>query len=497
MQSFNNQFSIDCNVHIQVVSKEGVVKSDQHFKNTATKHMTDGIALFLAGDGSVEHRGAWRPNFISFGTTGILKQPTSDNELAVVEESFEDKNPPEGERTRPWFFSTWLGERCPPYQHWKNHETQIPERDGTWSAEYGWSVGHLLPEDHTFQGELVSWFADDDVPEDVELIRRHPILRSEVTLDFPAARDTSIEGYATDCIFYGYSSVRWCNQFFKPAVGPEVPRLAISEVGLFERDSFPSAGLKTMMAGFRVPSADDIIYVSPDEVMLVEWRVTIRAVMPYEGVAFVDGVAPLGVNLTATVDESSRNAIKLLADVIPVAQVEQTVSWNLSGNDPAYPGTRLIITSDNTATLEIQEGDPTSVLYVDATARQYPNIHSRIAVVTSTVTDTVTAIAISLANSSESTGDYTFNATVLGKGTYNQTVSWTLTGNDSSDTTINVDPSDSKICMLHIDDNETSRQMVLSAKSVVDESIQSVAVVLHIDKTSGSYVISDFSILTE
>lgn len=262
-----SQSLIDCNVRIVVLDKNKKVKQDQWLKNTATKRMTNGIAMFLAGDGESYARGKWRPNYISFGTTGITRQPTNSQEEAKVDKlAFEDPNPEEGQRTRPSFFSTNLGERS----------------DGFWNPEYGWGTP-THPNEPVFQGELVTDISAESSSVDYnKIIHRIPILSANITVGDSRDRDVGKEGLSSDCIFYGYTSVLWGNQFFNPKSGPSIPKIAISEVGLYEQDSYPATGLNTLMAGFRVPSVDKIIYLDPGEVILVEWRITIRALAPYE-----------------------------------------------------------------------------------------------------------------------------------------------------------------------------------------------------------------------
>lgn len=510
MKNPNNQCSMECNVHVRVLGTDGSIKTDKLFKNTATKRMTDGIALFLAGDGAVEHRGAWRPNYISFGTTGIVRQPIKDDGVAILADDFEDRNPPEGQRTRPWFYSTWLGERVPANQH---GEGKTPEENGCWDHEYGWGVPDVPSAQRTFQGELVSYVDDiDGIPVDswgqpleYDILRRHPLLRAEVSMDFPAERELDPQGYASDCIFYGYSSVKWCRYFFQPPAPGEspIPRLAISEFGLFERDSFPKAGLKTMMAGFRVPTADDIVYVEPDEVMLVEWRITIRALMPYEGVAptkLDPGIVPpTGVSIDAALSPSRENAVDFEALVLGDG-VRQFVDWRL---DQASPSTELIIAGHNRATLVIGESESSPIIYVTATCRDDINIHSKTAIITGMVGNIATGVAVSLTHSSTIDREYGFLATVLGKGEHYPTdVEWTLTSDTAMDPGTELvpdpeDPENNNKKVLRISPNETANQLRLVASSVADSEIRSIAVVIQVDVTRGSYVVTDFSILTD
>lgn len=488
------QVAMDLNVHVQILDKHGKLKSDKHFKNTATKRMTDGIALFLAGDGAAENKGAWRPNFISFGTTGILHQPTADHLVLTeddLEPDFANKTPAENVRTRPWFYSTWLGERCPENQHDSANDPPS-EKDGCWSPAYGWKVFNYDPNNpRTFQGELVTY---NDGSEDVsydsdldQLYRRHPILRADVTLDRAYQRDVGFESFSTDCIFYGYASVKWCNSFFKPENGEiEIPRLAISEIGLFEKDSYPVSGLKTMMAGFRVPTVDDIIYVEPDEVMLVEWRVTIRAMMPGDGVVVTDGVNPVGIAMDVVKDETPGvNRVKVTATVRP-ANANQSVAWELD----AGAGTTMQV-DGNEVTVTLGPQDSTGVFYVSAHSTINEGVAAKTAVLTGLVTDIVTGVAVTLESSLVETNQYQFSATVFGKGEFDQNVTWALTGNESAETILSPNG------LLTIGQDESADQLVITVTSVGDNEIHSVATILRANIVSGSYVVSDFSILTE
>jgi len=276
----DNETPLDLNVTVTVFNSKREQVQKVKMKNTATKRMTEGIALFLAGDGAVTD-GRWRPNFISFATTGIDKQPEEGELLATVNDrsKFEDKTPPKGERTRPWFFSKQLGER----------------NDRIWNPKYGWGTKEH-PEIPCFQGELVTdmgqYVAEDGSYDDelndpefwaanhYQLLNRQPILRAEVTVDDASKRDLAQDEYTSDCILYGYTSVKWANHLLTPREGtPAVSRIAISEVGLYERNTNTPNGRDTLMAGFRVPTVEDIIYVEQDYVILVEWRITIRAIL--------------------------------------------------------------------------------------------------------------------------------------------------------------------------------------------------------------------------
>ena len=74
------------NVHV-VVGKprpDGSIEvsTDRRYKNTATRLMTQSLAEFLAGSEHSYNRKHGRPNFISFGTMGIERQPENSEDTA-------------------------------------------------------------------------------------------------------------------------------------------------------------------------------------------------------------------------------------------------------------------------------------------------------------------------------------------------------------------------------------------------------------------------------
>lgn len=469
---------VELNVTVTVLDEAGNKVRRSKFKNTATQRMTQGIAMFLAGDeATYENRtslsapasgkGRWRPNFISFATTGIDQQPTTPEGKAIVNDpdAFENKNPEPGQRTRPWFYSKYLGEHS----------------DGFWNPDYGWGTPEN-PDIPCFQGELVT--AMDRmtvVDKTAKTIQRHQLLRADVTTDSSAEREVGQEGYSTDCILYGYASVLWLKQFFEPEHGPKISRLAISEIGLYEMDSDTEVGRRTLMAGFRVPTVDDIIYIDPGYVILVEWRITIRALMPFEQSGpGPDVIYPTGLSVKALViDEGT---VQLDAIVHGPSFVSQKVEWSLSGNHS------IDTTLDSNGRLVLAENETTDVLYVTARAIIAPEVYSTAVIVTGLITDVVTGISVSVLNMDNS--DIQLQAHVLGKGTFLEEVTWSMQGNTDPETTID------DTGLIHIAFEEEADELEVTATSVDDPEIFAVAAVVRIDKTAGTYVVSDFSILT-
>lgn len=299
------------------------VKTDRRFKNTATRLMTESICNYLAGAENTYKRGHGRPNYMGIGTMGITKQPTDADAQAEVADNFEDTTYVSGETTRPWFESTSLALTtvCGPV----NTDTNGNNLH-FWDPSMGWGKDGFTGEPSTkpiFQGELCTNLRhyEDENEENKRVyddIGRIPILRADVLSDCLADWDYGVDGYSSQVIFYAYASVEWVHNLLKPVykeivtdpatgeettvvheVGPQLVKMAVSEFGLYEKNSTDPHGPETMLAGFRVPSADDLVYVTDGEVILIEWRVSVRAVMPNEKVGIANEPAPTGLNIYA------------------------------------------------------------------------------------------------------------------------------------------------------------------------------------------------------
>lgn len=467
---------LDLNVRVLVLSKDNRVVRESRFKNTATKRMTDSIALFLAGDASTyaqdtaaAPKGKWRPNFVSFGTTGIDAQPTSAQGLATVLDprAFADKCPEPGNRDRPWFYSTSIGAH---YEHF-------------WNPQYGWG-SEDNPDVACFRGELVTACRPEDEATWAEnnwtTIQRLPLLRADVTTDAIGEREVAQDGYGTDVIFYSYASVKWVDQFFNPENGPSVPRIAISEVGLYELDSSSESSRHSLMAGFRVPTVEDIIYVDPGEVILVEWRVSIRALMPYEGVIDTYELTPTGISITA--EEIDAKNVQLIAAVQGPSLVPQGVVWTMTGTD--NPGTSI----SETGLVHLAVDEVNFVLFVKATSVLTPVVYSSAAVLTGLIKDMVTGVSVSVLSSDLMIVQ--LQAEVIGKGDITQNVSWSMTGATDPGTTID------NTGLIQIAFLETAHELTVTATSTDDTRVFSIAAVVLVDMVAGEYAISDFTILT-
>lgn len=482
----NNPISL--NVALTVLDEKGKVVSKHRFKNTATKRLTEGIAMFLAGDSSTELKGRWRPNFIAFATTGIDRQPTATNPNAYVEDpdKFASLTLPEGERTRPGFYSTCLGERT----------------DGFWKPEYGWGTAEN-PNVPCFQGELSTEIdlANSNLESTAanQIIHRQLLLRADVTEDATYFRDFGTNGYGSDCIFYSYSSVLWSNQFFTPEHGPSVPRIAISEFGLYEGDCDNEVGRYSLMAGFRVPTVNDIIYLEPGYVTLVEWRVTIRSLMPYEGVRNITQAAPIGVSVMADLinggSAGQPKRVQLTGLVFGEAGVNTEVSFTIL--DEVSSGTYLTLDPNNhRALLTISEDEPLPFIRISVNSAVDPNIRSTVGVVTGLITDLVTGITTRWAGT-DADDNILFEWEVLGIGSYSQEIIWGLSGNTSSGTFIET-VGDKGV--LHVDPDEESKSLVITATSTERHEIYTIAAMVTIGDNpalTSTYVISDFTIETE
>ena len=495
------------------------VRRDKKFKNTATRLMTESICNYITGAENTYKRGKGRPNYMGIGTMGILKQPTANNPKAIVEDDFENKEYVKGESTRPWFQSTSLaltdvrGPKNPDERGISQH---------FWDAEKGWGKNGFtgdVGQEPIFQGELCTSRLpnQDSYPEDQDgwdLIERIPILRSDVLSDCPVDWDFGVDGYSSQAVFYGYAPVKLVHNLLNPTkrvwhpdpdpekaaqhkgtwetvqVGPQLNVMAISEFGLYEKNNTDPHGLETMLAGFRVPTEDDIIYVSDGEVILIEWRVTVRALMPNEGVRITGEPAPTGIAVLATYlgETPSRDKqVQVTGVVKGDPGVRQGIIWTLDNADEAAAGTNL---SAN-GLLTVDKNEKLDVLYVSGTSVVDPFITSRTAIITGILKNFVTGIT--LTTESITSFDIQFRATVLGRGTFSQDVTWKFGDQkpDKPTTTI------SSTGLLHMDFEETADKFQIIATSVDDADVFSVAAVVRIDKTAGTYVISDFTILTE
>lgn len=502
----DNETPFDLNVCVTVFNEKKEQVQKLHIKNTATKRMTDAIALFLAGDaGTYESRdanggpaagkGRWRPNFISFGTTGIDQQPTTENPMATVldPEAFADTDPAPGVRTRPWFYSTMIGELKNKY----------------WNPKNGWATDPEHPDVANFQGELATcygYYTDDElntidwwVDNQATMLYRQPILRADVTTDYAGSRELAQENYNTDCILYGYSSVKWVDYFFEPPVGPGVPRIAISEVGLYETDTNQGVGPNTLMAGFRVPSVDDIIYVSPGYVILVEWRVTIRAIMPYERV-ISDSTRPVptGVSIKVQIENTEPGEdyeLTLTALVHGSVFVSQKVLWSLVGDHAEGTYIEQLSGSD-IGYLTVSKNESNPAIYVKCASKTHDFIWSQSAIITGLIQNYISGITLSIIEVHDTS--MLLKATVMGKGIFTQNVTWAITYPDGSpciDTTISSQPE--SMGLIEIGNMESGEEFKVVATSTDNPNITSVAAIVRIDKTAGTYVVSDFTILTD
>lgn len=484
------------------------VRIDKRFKNTATRLMTESICNYIAGAENTYKRGKGRPNYVGIGTMGITKQPADASSAAQVAPNFEDTIYVEGETTRPWFESTSiaLSTVCGPV----NTDSQGNNLH-FWDPSMGWGKNGFTGAASTepiFQGELCTMLAhnasagDDSEPiyDDIERIS---ILRADVLSDCPADWDYGVEGYGSQTIFYAYASVEWVHNLLKPSysakdpvtgeivkhpVGPQLEKMAVSEFGLYEKTNTDPHGADTMLAGFRVPHEEDIVYVYDGEVILIEWRVIVRAVMPNEQVSIATEPAPTGLNIYAEYlgeNASQDKQVQFTGVVRGPAGVRQGITWSIDDN-PNYDANTSI---DERGLLTIGKNEAESVVYVTGASIVDPFTLSKTAVLTGLIKNFVTGINLT----TESIDAFTiqFRATVLGRGTFSPNVHWAMTGAESPATTI------SQTGLLTMDFEETSDQFKVTATSVEDSRLYSVAAVVRIDKTAGTYVISDFTILTE
>lgn len=451
------RYNADMNVKILVGSyKDGAFHSryDKEFKNTGTRLLTDSIARFIAGDENTYIRGSGRPNFLGFGTRGIQHQgdlePNSETNPQVLEPDYDDLNPPEEVRTRPWYNSDSLG------------GTIIgDENSGSfWNNEYGWGT-ESQPDSPVFQGELCTVHTPQSLATettDTFTLARSPILSTTINSDCPNDEDYGQEGYKSSIVFRGSSTSDWLNKLLNPENGPRLTQIAISEVGLYEKSNVDPHGLRTMLAGFRVPS-DDIIYLQKDEVIFVEWTVTIQAIMPNERVATEIERKALGISLDAISPEI--NQVDFSATILGTGNPRQDVEWEIERQQS--PDTMIT----PTGTLFVSLDETTDFIQVNAVSEDNKAIGARAAVFLSLKNNYPFAVAAYGAPL-----DYlhvSYISTVLGKGVFSEEVIWSVENNTSQNTTIN------SAGLLSVDLGENATNLNVVATSVDDEDVQGTA----------------------
>lgn len=480
------------------------IKTDRRFKNTATRFMTESICNYLSGAENTYKRGKGRPNYMGIGTMGITKQPKNAVDTAQVADNFSDTTYVKGETTRPWFESTSLAlsTMCGP--------VNIDSEGNNlhfWDPAMGWGKNGFTgaaSEEPIFQGELctnLKHTSDEGtgvgrVYDDIERI---PILRADVLSDCPMDWDYGNDGYCSQVIFYAYASVEWVHKLLHPTykeivvnpttqeqstitheIGPQLEKMAISEFGLYEKNNTDPHGLETMLAGFRVPTPDDIVYVTDGEVILIEWRVSVRAIMPYEAVSAVTSEFPTGISIKAQLIDNRNVQMSAIVHGSPL--VSQDVTWELTGN------TSTDTTISNTGLLHISDNEQTEVLYIKAASRRYPEVFAKSVLIPGGESAHVKGISLTTLN--KSSNSVQFVANVIVYGNLPKTVTWTLSGNTDPATTI------SNQGVLTIGELENSEAMQVKAVSVADTSVESAAVILRFDRLAGTYTISDLSIET-
>lgn len=505
-----SQAKVALNVRVVVgkPAEDGImVRIDKKFKNTATRLMTESICNYLAGSENTYKRGKGRPNYMGIGTMGITRQPFGLDDKATVAENFSDTIYIEGETTRPWFESTSLALTtvC--------GAVNVDDTGNThfWDPALGWGkdgfTGQFYP-DPIFQGELCTNQKHTDGADIVyDDIGRIPILRADVLSDCPADWDYGIDGYSSQVVFYGYASVEWVHNLLKPSrkeidpdtqevikvpVGPQLDIMAISEFGLYEKTNTDPHGLETMLAGFRVPSEDDLVYVTDGEVILIEWRVSVRAIMPSEGIGIATEPAPTGIAVYAAYlgENSQQDKLVQMSGVVRgQAGVRQGILWHID-NDASTLSSNTHI--DDNGMLVIGSDEQSDVIYVSGSSVVDPFITSKSAITTGLLKDFVTGVSVTT-EAIEDT-QIQFRATVLGRGTFLQDVTWSFDEHDRPD---NPNTTIDNNGLLTFDEDETASHFKIIATSVQDTSVYSIAVVVRTDKTAGTYVISDFTILTE
>jgi alpha-tubulin suppressor-like RCC1 family protein len=157
---------------------------------------------------------------------------------------------------------------------------------------------------------------------------------------------------------------------------------------------------------------------------------------------------------------------------------DQGVTWNVSGN--AKPGTDI---SAN-GILRVDADETAEILTVAAISTVDVNKYGTATVMVIEYTPpepTVSSVTIYPPDITLEKGDsFKFNAIVAGTHNPDQSVTWSVSGNDEAGTAISEDGT------LNIDENETSEELIVKATSTVDESKYGTAAVT-VTQDDGSF----------
>lgn len=399
------QFYPECNVTVKVGSlqPDGTIKirDTRFFRNTGTAFLTTSLVAFLSGSVYDYDKRRGRPNYVGFGTSGIVEQRNFNS--AVLESGYSNLNPDPTVRTRPWYDSTSLGQT-----------TLESDFIGYfWNPTYGWGTTES-PDIPCFQGELCT---DNTVDNP---IHRVPIIDSNITSACPEDLDYGDDGYMSEVRFFAMTPPDWSAPFFNTE-SPKLDRIAISEFGLYEQDSTDSCGLYTMLAGFRVP-ADSIVYVTPTDIILVEWLIRIQALMPNQQVKTKPGV-PNTYSISLSANSPAAKQIQFSGEVSGDAS---PISWSLSNQTSAQ--TR--VTDTGLVTLGTDENS--EIIYVTGKSELNTAVAATTGIIPDLLDDYISAVRLTVHAIDYQTIQY--SATVLGKGEYLDLVNWRLEGNESSNT---------------------------------------------------------------
>ena len=436
------------NVKIRVGSYNSgtfCARYEEEFSNTGTQFLTDNIVRFIAGDENTYRKGSGRPNYLGFGTRGIVYQgnlnPRSQDNPnpEVLEEYFDDPNPPDFFRTRPWYNSDSLG----------GTTFGSTNLGFFWDPNRGWG-SNINPDEPTFQGELCTRYGT----EESDVVPRAPILSTEVNSDCPNDADYGEEGYKSTVVFRGASTAIWLERLLYPKQGPVLDQIAVSEIGLYEKSNTDPHGLRTLLAGFRVPS-DSIIYLQKDEVILVEWAITIQAIMPNEQTKTIIDRKASGISIEAELAEA--NQIQFTGTVLGENNPRQTIWWSMDRAQSS--GTTI----DSHGVLTISPDETTDYIQITGVTQENRSVLGRSAVVSQVKNNYpfgLTAYGVPI---NYQTIDYL--GIVIGKGNFSEEVEWEVTGQTEADTAISSEGR------LNIDLGERASQLTVVATSVVDSTV--------------------------
>ena len=243
-------FAIDTNVHIEVIDSHNIIRQQVDKHNRATHHMLEGILSFLRGDFNASYRQLdenrlrykdyaknYIPCYINLGVGGVVIDTNTGN--PSVDEEYPRK---------PRLTDDWVS----PTNIVKTSDSHLAMEIGTddYKSRSRVEIAVLSTDNKREYGNLYS------TPNGVIKSSKNYI-------------DTDLANSVMQFVFSADAPTGHCNIY-----GAGVPAF-ITEVGLF---ATPIPGNADLLARVILKKEDEVLYVRPQDTVVVTWVISIIAI---------------------------------------------------------------------------------------------------------------------------------------------------------------------------------------------------------------------------